>query len=175
MTKEAFARSEDIYRHLADLRSRTYEGAREWQDRVAVFRRAVELLDPVVRTVLGEVSQEFLSGTGTVHFRTGEDRDGGVYAHWEMSWRQQRETPGRDGGRVEPIQVMALFGRGSTHPHLRGAVAGMWPCQVISESDAARQVPVLRAIVEAEVHERIAQGSWQVIPSFADAPTGRPR
>lgn len=168
MAKDALDRSEDIFRHLQDLRSRSYEGATQWAQRVAVFRRAVELLDPVVRDVLADLSLEFLNGAGTVHVRRGEDRDGGVYAHWELSWRQQREAAGHDGGRVEPVQIMVLFGRGSTHPHLRGAVAGMWPCQVTSEQDAQRQAPILRAIAEAELHERIAQGSWQVIPAFAE-------
>lgn len=174
MSTEAFDRSEDMLRHLQDLRSRTYEGAKEWPERVAVFRRAVELLDPVVREVLSELSRQFLGGAATVHFRTGEDRDGGVFAHWEMSWRQQREAPAHDGHRVEPVQIMALFGRGATHPHLRGAVTGMWPCQVTSEEDARRQAPILRAIAEAELHERIAQGSWELIPAFAQSGRVRP-
>jgi hypothetical protein len=49
---------------------------------------------------------------------------------------------------VEPVQVIAVFGRGNTHPHLRGAAAGMWPCQVTNPADAERQEPILRAIVE---------------------------
>ena len=72
----------------------------------------------------------------------------------------------RHGGRVEPVQVIAVFGRGTSHPHLRGAVAGMWPCQVTDAADAERQEPILRAIVECELHERIFQGTWQVIPAF---------
>lgn len=167
---ESPPRREDIFRHLEDLRSRSYEGARDWPGRVAVFQRAVALLDPVVREVLTGVSEDFLAGAGVIGYHTGEDRDGGVYAHWELSWPQQRAA--RDGGRVEPVQVMAVFARGSTHPHLRGAVAGMWPCQVTSEADARRQEPVLRAIVEAELHQRIFQGGWQVIPSFAAGVTG---
>ncbi len=165
-------RTEDIFRHLEDLRSRSYEGARDWADRVAVFHRAVSLLDPVVREILDGANEAFLAGTGTVHRHTGEDRDGGVYAHWELSWPLQREATARDGGRVEPVQVMAVFGRGSMHPHLRGAVAGMWPCQVTSEADARRQEPVLRAIVEAELHQRIFQGGWEIIPAFAASAAG---
>lgn len=173
MTKGAPVRAEDIYRHLEDLRSGTYEGAHTWPDRVAVFRRAVELLDPVVRAVLAGVSAEFLRGTGVVHYHVGQDRDGGVFAHWELSWPQQREATGDDGGRVEPVQVIVMFNRGSVHAHLRGAVAGMWPCQVTSEADAWRQEPVVRAIAEAELHQRIAQGSWRVIPSFGGLASGR--
>jgi hypothetical protein len=62
--------------------------------------------------------------------------------------------------------VIAVFGRGTTRPHLRGAVAGMWPCQVTGAADAERQEPILRAIVECELHERIFPGTWQVIPAF---------
>ena len=166
MTEDLPPRATDIFRHLADLRSRTYEGARQWPERVQVFRRAVSLLDPVVRRILEQANAAFLRGSGTIHQHVGEDRDGGVYAHWELSWPRQRDATGRHGGRVEPVQVIAVFGRGNTHPHLRGAAAGMWPCQVTDEQDAERQEPILRAIVECELHERIFQGTWQVIPAF---------
>jgi len=157
MTGDVPPRATDIFRHLADLRSRTYEGARQWPERVQVFRRAVSLLDPVVRRILEQTDETFLHGSGTIHQHAGEDRDGGVYAHWELSWPRQRDATARHGGRVEPVQVIAVFGRGNTHPHLRGAAAGMWPCQVTDEQDAERQEPVLRAIVECELHERIFQ------------------
>jgi hypothetical protein len=76
MTQDLPPRAADIFRHLADLRSGTYEGARQWPERVEVFRRAVSLLDPVVRRVL-EANAVFLHGTGTIHHRAGDDRDGG--------------------------------------------------------------------------------------------------
>jgi hypothetical protein len=172
MSQELPPRTTDIFRHLRDLRSGTYESAREWPDRVLRFRQAVRLLDPVVRRILEEANVAFLGGTGTVNHRAGEDRDGGAYAHWELSWPGQRQATARHGGRVEPIQVIAVFGRGSTHPHLRGAAAGMWPCQVTDAVDAERQEPIVRAIVECELHERIFQGSWRVIPAFAGRDTG---
>jgi hypothetical protein len=167
MTQDLPPRATDIFRHLSDLRSGSYEGARQWPDRVAVFRRAVGLLDPVVRRILEQANADFLRGSGTIHQRAGDDRDGGAYAHWELSWPEQRHASGRHGGRVEPVQVIAVFGRGTTHPHLRGAVAGMWPCQVTDAADAERQEPILRAIVECELHERIFQGTWRVVPAFA--------
>ena len=166
MTQDLPPRTADVFRHLHDLRLGTYEGAGEWSQRVQVFRRAVRLLDPVVRRILDETNTVFLRGGGTVQLHAGDDRDGGAYAHWELSWPEQRATAAGTG-RVEPIQVIAVFGRGNTHPHLRGAVAGMWPCQVIDAADAERQEPILRAIVESELHQRIFQGSWRVIPAFA--------
>lgn len=175
MTTGASPHAEDICRHLEGLRTGTREGARAWTERVAVFRRAVELLDPVIRTVLREVSTEYLCGAGAVHYHGGEDRHGGVCAHWELSWPQQPPAAGDDGGRVEPIQVIVMFSRGSVHAHLRGAVTGMWPCRVTGEADAWRQEPVLRAIAEAELHQRIAEGSWRVVPSFAGMTRGGAR
>jgi hypothetical protein len=166
MSQDLPPRATDIFRHLSDLRTGTYEGAAEWADRVRVFGQAVSLLDPVVRQILEEANAVFLHSGGSINHRAGEDRDGGAYAHWELSWPEQRQATGRHGGRVEPVQVIAVFGRGNTHPHLRGAVAGMWPCQVTNPADAERQEPILRAIVECELHERIFQGSWRVIPAF---------
>ena len=170
MTQDLPPRAADIFRHLRDLRLGSYEGAREWAQRVEVFRRAITLLDPVVRRILDETNTVFLGGGGTVHLHAGDDRDGGSFAHWELSWPEQRDTAAGTG-RVEPIQVIAVFGRGNTHPHLRGAVAGMWPCQVIDEADAKRQEPILRAIIESELHQRIFQGTWRVIPAFNDQGT----
>jgi hypothetical protein len=164
-------RTEDVFRHLEDLRTDTYEGAHDWPDRVAVFRRAVELLDPLVKRVLDETNAALLDGTGTVQQHVGEDADGGVYAHWYLSWPAQRTATARDGAHVQPIQVIATFARGTTHPHWTGTTAGMWPCQVIDEVDAARQEPIIRAIAEAE-HQRIFDGTWRVVPAFARRDTG---
>jgi hypothetical protein len=78
MTQDLPPRATDIFRHLSDLRSGTYEGARQWPDRVEVFRRAVSLLDPVVRRILEQANAVFLRGAGTIHHRAGDDRDGGA-------------------------------------------------------------------------------------------------
>src|SRR5216683_3634197 len=61
MTQDLPPRATDTFRHLSDLRSGTYEGARQWPERVEVFRRAVSLLDPVVRRVLEQRSEEHTS------------------------------------------------------------------------------------------------------------------
>lgn len=160
-------RREDIFRHLDDLRTRTCEGAGEWPERVAYFERLVDLLDPVVRRILTETDAAFLDETGEVTHHAGEDRDGGRWARWDLYWPAQRTATSRHGGPVQPVQVMVVFGRGNTHPHLSGTTAGMWPCEVIDETDAQRQDPVLRAIVEAELHQRIFEGRWQIIPAYA--------
>lgn len=159
-------RPEDLFRHLNDLRTRTYEGASDWPERVAHFERAVELLDPVVRMVLDGADATFLERTAKVARDTGEDQDGGRWARWNMQWPAQRETRARDGGAVQPVRVSVVFARHNVHPHLSGSTAGMWPCQVTDEADAARQEPIVRAIVEAELHQRIVEGRWGIVPAF---------
>jgi hypothetical protein len=161
-------RQADIFRHLQDLRSRTYEGVPDRKGRVEVFRRAVALIDPLVRRVLEETNARFLDHSGEI---TGhgvdDDGEGGHTARWELSWPAQREATSRSGGHVEPIQVWARFARYFNHPHLGGSKAGNWPLQVTSSQDAARQEPIVRAIIEAELHERIFDGGWPIVPGFA--------
>jgi len=41
----------------------------------------------------------------------------------------------------------------------------MWPCQAAVAADAERQEPILRGIVGCELHQRIFQGTGQVIPA----------
>jgi hypothetical protein len=161
-------RRQDLFRHLEDLRSDSYEGATDRADREARFERAVGLMDPVVRRVLEETNATFLDGTGTVERRAVTVEAGSdALAAWEMSWPEQRRTANvRSGGGVGPIQVVALFAAGFTHPHLRGSSAGNWPLQVVNEADAERQEPIVRAIVEAELHERVFEGTWRIVPSF---------
>jgi hypothetical protein len=162
-------RREDVLRHLRDLRSGSFEGVEPRAERVELFRRAVELLDPVVREVLEETNAAFLGGTGEVGFSpVAEDERGDATARWELSWPLQRDARNVRGGEtVAPVQVVAWFAAAFTHPHLRGSHAGNWPMQVTSEADARRQELVIRALVEAELHERIFEGTWRVIP-FAD-------
>jgi hypothetical protein len=37
---------------------------------------------------------------------------------------------------------------------------------VASQTDAERQEPIVRAIVEAEVHQRIFEGGWRILPGY---------
>jgi hypothetical protein len=157
-------REEDLMRHLADLVVGRYEGAESWADRLGVFRRAVELLDPVVRGVLAEADAMFLEHTGEISRYSVDQDDASVGEHWELSWPRQREAVSRDGGPVPPVRVIAWFRRSFNHAHLRGSTAGDWPLQVISADDAARQLTIVRAIVEAELHQKIYEGRYPVMP-----------
>jgi hypothetical protein len=165
---EPSARAQDMFRHLEDLRHGSFEGAEPREARLALFERAVGLLDPVVRTVLGETNDTFLHGSGEISLWpvAVDEGTGDAVASWTLSWPEQRSARNvRVEGEVAPIQVIALFARGFTHPHLRGSTAGNWPLQVLDEEDAERQEPIVRAIVEAELHERIFEGTWRIIPA----------
>jgi hypothetical protein len=160
-------RRDDVFRHLQDLRTDSFEGVQDRAERIELFRRAVELLDPVMRRVLEETNGTFLESTGDItSVPVADDDAGGHVARWTLSWPEQRASTSRFGGPVEPVQVWARFLAGFTHPHLGGSKAGNWPMQVTSAEDAERQELVVRAIVEAELHERIFEGRWQVVPSF---------
>ena len=167
----AAARAQDCLRHLRDLRTNTYEGASERADREAVFKRAVELLSPVVLRVLEATNATFLAWTGEVQYDPpGPDGARGLRAFWSLSWPEQREARLRMAqGRVSPIQVIAKIGAENTHGHLSGVRAGDWPLQVTTPEDAQRQELIVMAIVEAELHERIFESdlNWRIVPSFA--------
>jgi hypothetical protein len=156
-------RTEDLFRHLDDLRTDSYEGAGPRSQRDDVFRLATELLDPVVTAVLGEVDARLLDGTGEVsHAPAASDGSGGLAARWSLSWPAQRER------RVDPVEVVAWYGAAFTHGHLSGSSLGHWPLQVTSAADAARQDPIVRAIVEAELHQRVfdAKGDWRLLTAY---------
>jgi hypothetical protein len=156
-------RTEDLFRHLDDLRTDSYEGAGPRAERNDVFRRATELLDPVVTAILDEVNARLLDGTGTVnHAPAASDGSGGLAARWTLSWPAQVERG------VGPVEVVAWYGAAFSHGHLSGASLGHWPLQVTSAADAARQDPIVRAIVEAELHQRVfdAKGDWRLLTTY---------
>ena len=65
---------------------------------------------------------------------------------------------------LEPVRIVVRFRRDFLHPHLSGTALGDWPFQVTSTADAERQAPVFAAIVEAELHQRVYEGGWRVLP-----------
>ena len=162
-----------IERHLEDLRQNAYEGA-SGADRHALYVAAFELLTPVAVGVLQEVSASLLRGNGEVLVRApGPDGDGGFIGSWRLTWLELRQATSRfTGNALQPVTISAVFPAGFTHPHLvgdgpvspRAPSLTAWPMQVTSHEDAQLQRPVLWAIASAEVHDRIYQSSWQVIP-----------
>jgi hypothetical protein len=174
-------RVEDLFRHLDDLRTDSYEGAGPRAERIDLFRRTVELLGPVVRRVLEEADAAFLAGSGGLAEHPPSQDGGDWTARWELSWPEQRAaTPIRGGvDRVAPVQVVAWFAGTFTHPHLAGSWAGQqplvahWPLQVTGQTDAERQEAVVRAIVEAELHQRVFEGGWRILPGYPHRSAGQ--
>jgi hypothetical protein len=154
-----------LLRHFADLRDGTHGDVRSRDDKERLFAAAVPLLDPYARQVLTEVNTHLLLGTGEVT-ATGVRRDGdGTEAVWTLSWPEQRAAD------ISPITIRAWYGAAFHHPHLRGATVGDWPLNVFTSEQAAAELPTLRAIAAADLHNLVFQRDYRIVPATV---TGRP-
>ncbi|MFI9596277.1 hypothetical protein [Nonomuraea sp. NPDC052265] len=152
---------EALVRHFADLRDGTHAGHATRQGKQDAFRQAVALLDAPARQVLAEFDRHLLLGSGTIEAAGPHaDAAGGSFATWSLSWPAQR-TAG-----VAPITLIAHYGAGFHHPHLRGATVGEWPLNVTDAGQAAELVPVLRAIATADLHNLVFQRDWRLVPAI---------
>lgn len=174
MTRELWrSRVEDMMRHLADLEHDYYEGAKTRAERDEVFRTAFRLLTPVAVAVLEDMNEWLLGRAGRVDNHEPEaDGDGGLNGRWTLSWpRLERGLSVYTGEPLRPVTIDAVYPGHWTHGHLARLHTGLpaevtaWPMQVRTEADAARQEPILRAIAEAELHERVYQldGDWRLV------------
>jgi hypothetical protein len=156
-----------LLRHFADLRDGTHGGAASRADKERLFTAAVPLLDPYARQALDEINADLLLDTGEVT-ATGVrgSAAGGADAVWELAWPEQRAA------RIEPIVIRAYFGIGFLHPHLQGRTVGDWPLNVFDEEQAAAELPTLRAIASAEIHNLVFQtgGDYRIIPAVLTKP-----
>jgi hypothetical protein len=151
-----------LLRHFADLRDGTHGGARPRRDKERLFAAAVRLLDPYARRALEEINTSLLLGTGEVTAAgVGDSTDGGIDALWVLSWPEQRAAG------IKPIVLRAYFGRGFLHPHLQSATVGDWPLNVFDDEQAAAELPTLRAIASAELHNLVFHlgGDIRIIPA----------
>jgi hypothetical protein len=151
-----------LLHHFADLRDGTHGGARSRRDKERVFAAAVPLLDPYARQALDEINTDLLLGTGEM-MATGVRRstDGGTDAVWTLSWPEQQAAG------IKPIVIRAYFGLGFAHPHLQGGTVGDWPLNISDDEQAAAELPTLRAIAAADLHNLVFQvgGDIRVIPA----------
>lgn len=163
-----------LRRHLDDLREDRFEGAsgaRRHDRYIAAF----ELLTPVAIGVLQEVNALLLRGTGDVSVRAPEpDGADGWIGSWLLTWEQLSAARNRmTGTALPPVMISAIFPAGFVHPHLvaggrvdpRADSISAWPMQVASAEDAEGQRQLLWAIAVAEVHDRIYQSSWRIVPA----------
>jgi hypothetical protein len=156
-------------RHFVDLRDGTHGGVGSRQDKERLYVEAVALLDPHARRVLEEINRYLLRDTGEVA-ATGAQRsaDGGSDAVWTLAWPEQRAAG------VKPIVLRAYFGTGFAHPHLQSGTVGDWPLNVFDEEQAATEVPTLRAMATADIHNLVFElgGDVRLIPAIWDDSAG---
>jgi hypothetical protein len=151
-----------LLRHFADLRDGTHGGARSRPDKERLFAAAVQLLDPRARQALEEINTYLLLGTGEVTVTGVRDSaDGGIDAVWALSWPEQQAAG------IEPIVIRAYFGRGFAHPHLQSGTVGDWPLNVFDEEQATTELPTMRAMAAADMHNLVLQlgGDVRIIPA----------
>ncbi|MCL1595380.1 MAG: hypothetical protein M3132_13605 [Actinomycetia bacterium] len=167
------SRVEDTMRHLADLEHDYYEEAKRREAREAVFLEAFSLLTPLATEVLEDMNEWLLGGAGTVatHLPIRDD-SGGINGKWTLTWdRLEQGINVHTREPLQPVTIDAVYPLEWTHGHLARLHAGLpgevtaWPMQVRTALDAARQEPILRAIVESEIHERVYQtdGDWRLV------------
>jgi hypothetical protein len=153
-----------LLRHFSDLRNGMHgNGAVAREDKEALFARAVVLLDGYARQVLAEMNAGLLLGSGTIS-ASGLIRrpEGDVLATWSLVWSEQTQR------NIPPVTLQAFFGREFHHPHLRGATVGNWPLNIFSQADAANELPTLRAIASADLHNLVFRSSYRIIPAMAN-------
>jgi hypothetical protein len=153
---------EELMRHFVDLRDGTHGGVSSRRDKERLFSDAVALLEPVVRQVLDELNAYLLLGSGEVT-ATGVQRSlDGVEALWSLSWPEQQSAG------IGPVVIVAYYGTAFAHPHLRSATVGDWPLNVFDEDQAAEELPTLRALAAADVHNLVFQmgGDIRIIPAI---------
>jgi hypothetical protein len=151
-----------LMRHFVDLRDNTHGGSTGRHDKEDHFAHAVELLHPVATQVLREVNTWLLLESGRITgTRLQRTPDGGLVASWDLTWPEQRSAG------VSPVVLMAYYGIGFHHPHLRGATVGDWPMNIFTRSDAADQLHLLRAIASSELHNLVFQADYTIVPAVS--------
>jgi hypothetical protein len=150
-----------LSRHFADLRDGTHGGATSRRDKERLFAAAVALLDPQARQVLDEINTYLLLDTGEVSATGVQRRHGGVEAVWALSWPEQQAAG------IDPIVIRAYYSAGAHHPHLQSGTVGDWPLNVFDEDQAAAELPTLRAMASADLHNLVLQlgGDTRIIPA----------
>jgi len=150
-----------LVRHFTDLRDDRHGEVASRPDKEAVFADTVRLLDPVARQALAELNEVLLLGSGTVAASGLLARPGaGQLAQWSLSWPEQARAG------IQPVLIQAHYGSGFHHPHLRGGTVSDWPLNVFNPDQAAAELPTLRAIIAADLHNLVFQADHRIVPAI---------
>ena len=150
----------ELLRHFADLRDGTHGDATSRREKEHLFAEAVSLIDSYARQALNEINAHLLLGTGEVPASGVRSlASGGVDSVWALSWPEQRAAG------INPIVIDAFYGSGFHHPHLRGGTVGDWPLNVFTQEQAAQELPTLRAIAAADLHNLVFQRDYRIVPA----------
>jgi hypothetical protein len=149
-----------LSRHFADLRDGTHGSAVSRQDKERLFAHAVALIDPYARRTLEEIDTDLLLGTGEVTATGVRRTEDGVDAVWSLTWPEQRAAE------VDPIMIRAWYGARFHHPHLRGGTVGDWPLNVFTPEQAAAELPTLRTIAAADLHNLVFLRDYRIVPAI---------
>jgi hypothetical protein len=152
----------ELLRHFADLRDGSHGGAVLRRDKERFFTAAVALLDPHARRPLEEINTDLVLGTGEVTATGARRRGGGMEAIWALSWPEQRAAG------INPIIIRAYYGAGAHHPHLQAGTAGDWPFNVFDDKQAAAELPTLRTMASADLHNLVFQRDYRIIPAIVN-------
>jgi hypothetical protein len=150
----------ELLRHFADLRDGSHGGAISRREKERAFMATVALLDPYARRALKEINADLLLGTGEVTATGVRCRGNGLDAIWALSWPEQQAAT------IQPVMIRAYYGVGAHHPHLQAGTAGDWPLNVFDEKQAAAELPTLRAIASADLHNLVFQRDYRIIPAI---------
>jgi hypothetical protein len=150
----------ELLRHFADLRDGTHGDATSREDKERLFAVAVELLDPHARQALTEINSDLLLDTGEITANGIQRSSDGVDAIWALSWPEQRAAG------IDPIVIRAFYGSSFHHPHLQAGTAGSWPLNVFDQTQAAAELPTLRAMEAADIHNLVFQRDYRIIPAI---------
>ena len=118
-----------------------------------------------------KINQGLLLGTGEVT-ATGvrPQAAGGTEAEWTLTWPLQQAAG------IAPVTLRAHYGTTFHHPHLRSGTTGDWPLNVFDEAQAAAELPTLRAMAAADLHNLVFQlgGDVRIIPAVQTSPPPEP-
>lgn len=160
MTDSNSTYTASLFRHFEDLRDGTHAGAVSREEKEKAFATTVPLLDQHARQALDEMNTDLLLGTGEVTATDVRKTRNGIDAIWALSWPEQRAAG------INAVVLHAFYGSGFHHPHLRGGTVGDWPLNDFTPEQAAAELPTLRAIAAADLHNLVFQRDYRIIPAI---------